>query len=79
MNVELYKEKAVFVKKLGNLLAEEGVVNIQDLDYSAEWNPHKEQVVEEWVTITFDNGYKKHVSVMADSKLGIIRDIMWSV
>ena len=77
MNVEIYAAKAEFVRRLGRLMAEAGI--IAGLDYEAQWDSSRERVIEETIYIEFENGYIKKISVMADSKKAIMMDVLCAV
>ena len=73
--MKVYMEKRKFVEKLSALFEEEGILDVQKMEYTPVLVGEME-VAGEKVTVTRKNGFAVVIDVTADSKLAILQDVL---
>lgn len=73
--MKVYMEKRKFVEKLSALFEEEGILDVQKMEYTPVLVGEME-VAGEKVTVTRKNDFAMIIDVTADSKLAILQDVL---
>lgn len=73
--MKVYMKKRKFVEKLSALFEEEGILDVQKMEYTPVLVGEME-VAGEKVTVTRKSGFAMIIDVTADSKLAILQDVL---